>query len=317
MEYKIYENNLYTNILLYNLEQNTSHKNMETSFNPKVSIIIPAYNAGNYIREAINSALNQTYKNIEIIVVNDGSNDNNVTEEIALSYGDKIRYIKKENGGVSSALNTGIKHMEGDYFAWLSHDDVYFPNNIEEHINYLKNTNESDVITFTGYNVIDEKSHIKLEESIIANLHGFDYKASKIKPYTSLFCGEINGGSVLIPKEVFSKVGLFNEDLRITQEIDMWARIFKNNYKFINIPVITSSIRLHGSQVSVKSINVREESNKKRIEILENLSKEEKELYEGSEYNFLQIIGKYYYNNSLTEMINYIDDKLLKLENGK
>ena len=75
---------------------------------PLISIVIPVYNGSNFLREAIDSALAQTYKNIEIIVVNDGSADDGETERIALSYGDKIRYFKKENGGVSSALNYGI-----------------------------------------------------------------------------------------------------------------------------------------------------------------------------------------------------------------
>ena len=76
---------------------------------PKVSIVIPVYNGEDYIREAINSALAQTYKNCEVIVVNDGSTDG--TETIVKSYGDKVRYFSKENGGVSSALNLGIDHM--------------------------------------------------------------------------------------------------------------------------------------------------------------------------------------------------------------
>ena len=98
--------------------------------NNKVSIIIPVYNGENYIREAIDSALSQTYKNIEIIVVNDGSKDN--TDEICKSYGKKIKYIKKENGGVATALNTGIKAAKGQYIAWLSHDDLYKENRIEK-----------------------------------------------------------------------------------------------------------------------------------------------------------------------------------------
>ena len=73
---------------------------------PLVSIIIPVYNGENYLTEAIESALNQTYKNIEIIVINDGSTDS--TEEICLQYGNKIRYFYKENGGVSSALYMSI-----------------------------------------------------------------------------------------------------------------------------------------------------------------------------------------------------------------
>ena len=81
---------------------------------PLVSIIIPVYNGEDYIYLAIESALRQTYKNIEIIVINDGSTDN--TEKICKKYGNLIKYIKKENGGVSTALNLGIKNMKGSYF---------------------------------------------------------------------------------------------------------------------------------------------------------------------------------------------------------
>ena len=95
---------------------------------PKVSVIIPVYNGSNYLSDAINSALSQTYSNLEIIIVNDGSSDNGKTKEIALSYGNKIKYIEKENGGVSSALNTGIKNMTGEYFSWISHDDIFYTN---------------------------------------------------------------------------------------------------------------------------------------------------------------------------------------------
>ena len=84
---------------------------------PLVSIIIPVYNGSNYLAEAIDSALNQTYDNCEIIVINDGSNDNGATERIAKSYGNKIKYYSKENGGVASALNFGINMMEGEYFS--------------------------------------------------------------------------------------------------------------------------------------------------------------------------------------------------------
>ncbi len=80
-------------------------------FQPLVSIVIPVYNGSNYMREAIDSALAQSYERVEVIVVNDGSTDD--TEQIALSYGERIRYFRKENGGVSSALNLGIKGNEG------------------------------------------------------------------------------------------------------------------------------------------------------------------------------------------------------------
>ena len=104
---------------------------MKQQMQPKVSIIIPVYNGSNYLQEAIDSALAQTYPNCEILVINDGSCDEGKTEAIALSYGDRIRYFKKENGGVATAVNYGIEHMTGDYFAWLSHDDYYLPHKIE------------------------------------------------------------------------------------------------------------------------------------------------------------------------------------------
>lgn len=106
-------------------------------YNPKVSIVIPVYNGGNYLAEAIDSALRQTYSNLEIIVVDDGSVDGS-TEVIARSFGDKIRYFKKENGGSSSALNYGINQMQGEWFSWLSHDDLYYPEKIEMQVNYIR-----------------------------------------------------------------------------------------------------------------------------------------------------------------------------------
>ena len=112
--------------------------------NPKVSIIIPVYNGANYVAEAIDSALAQTYKNIEIIVVNDGSRDDGATEKVVLSYGDKIKYIAKENGGVSTALNRGIAEMTGEYFSWLSHDDAYTPEKIENQVALI--TEETRII---------------------------------------------------------------------------------------------------------------------------------------------------------------------------
>ena len=130
----------------------------QNTYFPLVSIIIPVYNGANYMREAIDSALAQTYKNIEIIVVNDGSKDNGKTEEIALSYGDQIHYFSKENGGCASALNVGIKNMKGEYFSWLSHDDLYYPSKIEHQINILNELDNKDTIIYGGYELIDEKS---------------------------------------------------------------------------------------------------------------------------------------------------------------
>ena len=106
-------------------------------FEPLVSVVIPVYNGANYMTLAIDSALAQTYGNIEVIVVNDGSNDNGATARIARSYGDRIRYFEKENGGVASALNLAIGEARGQFISWLSHDDLYTSDKIERQIAYL------------------------------------------------------------------------------------------------------------------------------------------------------------------------------------
>ena len=118
---------------------------------PLVSIVIPVYNGSNYLREAIDSALAQTYSNIEVIVVNDGSNDDGATWKIAHSYGDKIRYFEKENGGVSTALNFGIANMRGKYFSWLSHDDLYYPNKIQVQIDALRKAGDMSKIVYSNW----------------------------------------------------------------------------------------------------------------------------------------------------------------------
>ena len=80
---------------------------------PLVSVIIPCYRQAQYLREAVDSVLAQTYSPVEVIVVNDGSDDN--TEEVAKSYGDRIRYVYRDNGGLSAARNTGLEHAHGEY----------------------------------------------------------------------------------------------------------------------------------------------------------------------------------------------------------
>jgi glycosyltransferase involved in cell wall biosynthesis len=216
-------------------------------FNPKVSIVIPVYKGSNYLREAIDSALAQTYKNIEVIVVNDGSNDGGKTEAIAKSYGDRIHYFYKENGGVATALNLGIHEMVGEYFSWLSHDDVYYPDKLEVQIDYLRRMGDKNVILYSDCDIIDQSSkkirshrvkHVEPEEFIFSLLNGY----------------LINGCTALVPKICFDVVGLFNEDLKSTQDYEMWFRIGRK-YKMIHIPNFLIQSRHHSEQGSVTMVS--------------------------------------------------------------
>jgi glycosyltransferase involved in cell wall biosynthesis len=177
----------------------------------KISIIIPVYNGANYLRDAIDSALAQTYKNIEIIVVNDGSTDEGKTERIALSYGDRITYISKENGGVSTALNVGIKVMTGDYFSWLSHDDVYYPDKIERQVNFINKNTETKVL-FCNTEIISGDGRILKS----VNVKGVE----KLRGGICFFETWIYACSILIHKSCFDVIGLFNENNRTTQDVE-------------------------------------------------------------------------------------------------
>ena len=222
----------------------------EGMFAPKVSIVIPVYNGANYLKESIESALSQTYPNVEVIVVNDGSVDYGQTEEIAQSYGDKIRYFYKSNGGVSSALNYGIKHMTGDYFSWLSHDDLYSPTKIFDAIELLRKVPEGQnrTIAFTCGHYIDKDGKV---------LQPFPYKFIPHKLYSSrdmvkYLCmhSTLNGCCMLIPREAFEEFGGLDESLRYSQDTLMWLTLFFGGYGLVSDNNDNVMYRLHGSQVS-------------------------------------------------------------------
>lgn len=304
LESKISENKEYTDILLYELNLAKSHK--KKNFNPKVSIIIPVYNGSDYLERAILCSLNQTYKNIEIIVVNDGSTDDNKSRIIAEKYKKWIKYYEKENGGVSSALNYGIKKMSGDYFAWLSHDDLIEKEHIEKLVEYVSVVGHEKHIPYSAFKIVDENEVIKIDESINAQLHCFDYKTSVLKNYFTLLKGEINGGSVLIPKEAFDKYGYFDEKQRITQERDMWSRLI-NEYEFICIPYATAIIRSHSKQVTNTNPRIKLESNTKNLDIIKSVPIDKIKELSLNEQSFYKVLSYYYRLNSNDDLAEEIE----------
>ena len=208
--------------------------------NPKISVIIPVYNGEDYIKEAIDSVINQTYKNIEIIVVDDGSIDR--TYDICKSYGNKVKYYKKENGGVASALNYGIEKMNGDYFSWLSHDDVYYPNKLLEQVEFLRKIDDMNVILFSDFDLIDKNSTI-ISSVKFSEKHSIELLNKYIYP---VLVGAVNGCTTLISKEIL-KEEKFNESLKTSNDYDMWLRIFKK-YKAYYLPVSLTKYRIHDKQ---------------------------------------------------------------------
>lgn len=271
----------------------------EKDFNPLVSIIIPVYNGENYVKDAIESALKQTYKNIEIIVVNDGSKDN--TEQIVKEYGDKVRYISKENGGVSTALNIAIDNMKGEYFSWLSHDDIYLGNKVEKQIEFLSKLEDKNSILYSDYCLMNSKMKRYPKDNIL------DEKLLNDKPEYCLLRGFLSGITLLIPKKAFDKCGYFKEELRCTQDYDMWARLLKE-FKFVYCPGVYTCTRIHSMQDTQKSPKVIEEGNNLWLELVEYVDDKRKVELEGSlfdyYYEFALYLSRTFHNEAKEYCIN-------------
>lgn len=232
--------------------------------NPSVTIVIPVYNGSDYLAEAIDSALAQTYRNIEILVVNDGSNDGGATERVAQSYGDKIRYVSKPNGGVASALNRGIAEMRGEYFSWLSHDDLYVPEKVEREMDALRGSGDSRTIVYSNFEVFS------------AGYPPIPIHLKQIRPeqfrYWITAENSLHGCTLLIPKSAFSECGLFDESLRTTQDYDLWFRM-AGKYRFTLLPDILVRARSHPEQGTRKmGDTVLTECNALLTRFIDNLS---------------------------------------------
>jgi len=209
----------------------------------KVSIIIPVYNGEKYLKEAIDSALNQTYKDIEVIVIDDGSTDKTtaILKDSVVRLHGKVR-MHATNRGTAAALNTGIELAQGDYIKWLSADDVLLPQAIESMMWFvLADSRRENTIYYTNYHIIDQYGK---------------HKKDWIEPETppdlwKRFYG--NGSSTLIHKSVFKKCGLFDESLRHSEDYEFWLRatqIYGINLTLI--PIFTINYRNHPDQLTHK-----------------------------------------------------------------
>jgi len=283
-------------------------------YNPLVTIIIPVYNGSNYMKEAINSALNQTYEKIEIIVVNDGSSDEGKTHEIALSYGDKIKYFSKSNGGVSSALNLGINNMKGDWFSWLSHDDIYYSNKIKCQIEYLnkmilnqKIINPTDVVLYSAWELMDKTGKTFFK----GNVNSAIFKNKKDWLLKNIKNNYLGGCSFLVPKSAFELAGKFNEKIRTMSDYDMWYRLALMDYQMVYIPKILVRGRVHSQQVTY-TYSGNDEIEQFHINLIEKLANI-------PEYNLLDVMLKLGYFTRRRRLIatsNIAFEKALEIDHS-
>lgn len=196
-----------------------------------VSVIMPAYNSEKTLYDSALSVLNQSYKNIELIIVNDGSKDN--TENIAkklIEEDNRVVYVKQENKGVAAARNKCISISKGKYIKFLDSDDLLFKNSIELLVQEINKSNSK--IVFGNY-IINNNSLIEL--STIRNKIQINKNEFLIK---QLIGNIIATGTVLIEKSILNDIGYFDENLRGPEDYDLWNRIIqKYDYTHVNIPI--------------------------------------------------------------------------------
>ncbi len=284
------------------------NKKSETKFNPLVSIVIPVYNGENYVSEAIESALNQTYNNIEIIVVDDGSKDN--TEKICKEYGDKIRYFKKENGGTSTALNMGIKNMKGEYFSWLSHDDQYYPDKIKRQIEELSKLEDKNTIMMTDLDGIDENYNKIYETHYINHIKAYPKRAkSMLHP---IIYNQTHGCTLLFPKACFEKVGLFDETSLVAQDFEFFYRAF-SVFPHKLIPEILVTARDSSNRQGRRSkVRGSIEYSDLFIKMMEEFTDEDYKNLAPSKMDFYSDMMDFYYAAGYDKAFKYVSSKVLK-----
>lgn len=277
---------------------------------PKVSIVIPVYNGADYMREAIDSALRQTYENCEIIVVNDGSKDN--TEEIALSYGDKIRYFSKENGGVSTALNLGIKNMTGEYFCYLPHDDIFHPDKVRIQVEAILKSGDEMSIVWSGWNYYHQTTGKK--QAVMLPVWCSEEKLTRgIYP---LFFSFVNTVTVIFSKKYFDIVGEFDPQLYTSQDYDMWFRIFRL-HDTIYIDKQLVDYREHEKQGTQADPQFIHNCIEQAMDMMKKISLEEIEHAFGSEYTFYSSLIEHYQIMKWEECLDYAKKQLEKLQEPK
>ena len=214
-----------------------------------VSVVIPIYNSEKYLEECLNSIISQTFQNIEIIAVDDGSTD--LSLEILKKFSDRVNVISQKNNGLASALNLGMSKMKGRWFKWFSPDDVMYPYTIETLVDEAKKYSD-DTIIYSNWNVIDDVGNTLREfhESDYNELSEFDYNIRLLDGQ------QINVNSTLIPSSLFDKCSIRELDDPVAIDYDFFlCSALLHGVKFHLISKSLVKYRIHSDQLSHKNIS--------------------------------------------------------------
>ncbi|NHI04020.1 hypothetical protein DYY67_1395 [Candidatus Nitrosotalea sp. TS] len=239
-----------------------------------VSVVMPIYNSEKFLAESVESVLQQSYKNIEVIAVDDGSTDNSL--EILKKHEGKITVISQKNKGLAGAINSGIKEMRGKWLKWFSGDDILYPDAVEILVNEARNL--PDNIVYSNWDVIDEKGK-KLRtflESNYNDLANFDFNVRLLDGQ------QINVNTCLIPFSLLERgCSIENLDDPVAIDYDFFIRsgiLFGTKFHLVSKPLV--GYRVHGKQLSHKKIlETLSYLSQVRSSVLSRLDKSKREEY--------------------------------------
>jgi glycosyltransferase involved in cell wall biosynthesis len=215
------------------------NKMNKTAKKPQVSVIIPTYNRGRIIKEAVDSVLAQDYKDFELIVVDDGSTDN--TSDVLAPYGDDIRVLFQENKGVSAARNRGIAEASGRFIAFLDSDDLWLPQKLSAQVEFFNQRPDA---------LICQTEEVWIRNGIRINPKKRHQKPSGMIFKPSLELCLVSPSAVMIQRNLLDRVGGFDETLAACEDYDLWLRIScRLPVYLIDIPLIIKQGG-HGDQLS-------------------------------------------------------------------
>ncbi|MBN2503046.1 MAG: glycosyltransferase family 2 protein [Anaerolineales bacterium] len=209
---------------------------------PTVSVIIPAYNRADLIVETLESVFAQSYRDYEIIVIDDGSTDDTRTVLAPLAAAGELRYTYQENAGLPAARNTGIRIAEGQYVAFLDSDDLFTPDKLEKQMAVFA-THPDAMLVHAGFSKFDNAGND-------LGYRDTSFYSGQIYPQMLLEWSVLMAAPCVVSRrEVFAEVGYFDESLWWAEDLDMWRRIARR-YPFYIVPEPLAKIRTHPTSMS-------------------------------------------------------------------
>jgi len=204
---------------------------------PLVSVIIPVYNGEKYLAEAIESVLAQTYRPIEIIIIDDGSTDGSAN--IAKRYTPPVRYYFQPNSGLSAAQNQGIHLTHGSFVAYLDSDDIWVQYKLTQQMNAFDANANSNLDMVFGH--VEQFLSPELKE-----------KSETIPGHAEEIMPGYSTGTMLIKRDVFLRVGLFDTQWRVGDFIDWYSKAIEQGLKSLMLPDVLMKRRIHENNMGVR-----------------------------------------------------------------